>query len=601
LSPPGVEPQLTLRAVVTGMVLGSVLSLCNIYAGLKIGWLFNMSVTAVLLSFGFWGALHRSFGTPRWGMLENNISQTTTSAAASIASAGLVAPIPALTILTGRQLSWPALSVWAFLVSALGVVVAIGLRHQMLVVDRLPFPAGIATAETLRQIYARGREATRRVFVLLGGGAAAAALKVTQEWLRLAPVALPGRIATSPTDALGAGGFAAITMKNLTFALDPSLLMVGFGAIIGLRACVSLLAGAVLAWGVIGPRILTLGWATPDPSAPDGAWFGTMVAWLLWPGVALMVTSSLTSVAFSWRSFVAMVRPRRGAGIEASASRDGRPTGRARAILFGGIAGLVIAAVIGQNVLFDIGIGTGALAVALTCVLAIVAARVSGETGITPIGAMGQVTQFVFGVVAPGQAASNLMAANVTGGAASQCADLLHDLKTGEILGSSPRAQTRGQLFGVLIGAPVGAAAYLALVPDPKSQLLTDEWPAPAVATWKAVAELFTKGLSAMPPAAMTAMLVGGAAGVVLAVLERVLPKAAQRFVPSAASLGLAFVIPAYNSMSMFAGALAAAIAARFAPRWSERFVVVLAAGLVAGESLAGVAYASVRMLFGLG
>src|SRR5690606_40535869 len=48
------SPQLTVRAVLTGMVLGGTLSLCNIYAGLKIGWGFNMSITAMLLAFGFW-------------------------------------------------------------------------------------------------------------------------------------------------------------------------------------------------------------------------------------------------------------------------------------------------------------------------------------------------------------------------------------------------------------------------------------------------------------------------------------------------------------------------------------------------------------------
>ena len=76
------------------MVLGGVLSLCNIYSGLKIGWGFNMSITAMLLSFGLYRSLERFGGPPPYGMLENNINQTAASAGANISSAGLVAPYP---------------------------------------------------------------------------------------------------------------------------------------------------------------------------------------------------------------------------------------------------------------------------------------------------------------------------------------------------------------------------------------------------------------------------------------------------------------------------------------------------------------------------
>ncbi|MBA3967832.1 MAG: OPT/YSL family transporter [Nitrospirales bacterium] len=86
--------------------------------------------------------------------------------------------------------------------------------------------------------------------------------------------------------------------------------------------------------------------------------------------------------------------------------------------------GLCVSLVFGvliQITLFNISIGIAVLAVLLSFVLALVAGRVSGETGITPIGAMGKVTQLTFGFLIPGNATTNLMAANVTGGAAGQC------------------------------------------------------------------------------------------------------------------------------------------------------------------------------------
>src|SRR3546814_3902619 len=109
-----------------------------------------------------------------------------------------------------------------------------------------------------------------------------------------------------------------------------------------------------------------------------------------------------------------------------------------------------------------------------------------------------------------------------------------------------------------MTGALAGSAVYLLLSPDPQGMLITAEWPAPAVATWKAVAEVLAGGLESVPPGALPAMGIA-AAGVILAVLERLLPPAYARFVPSAPAIGLAFVIPAWNAVSLCLGALLAA------------------------------------------
>jgi uncharacterized oligopeptide transporter (OPT) family protein len=230
-----------------------------------------------------------------------------------------------------------------------------------------------------------------------------------------------------------------------------------------------------------------------------------------------------------------------------------------------------------------------------------VAGRVSGETNVTPVGAMGKVTQLIFGFLQPGSAAANLMSANVTGGAASQTADILHDLKSGVELGASPRQQVVAQTIGAVAGAFAGSAAYLVIVPDPRGMLGTDSWPAPAVLTWKAVAELFMRGIESTAPGTIEAMFIAGAAGIVLAVLEKLLPKKVARWIPSPASLGLGFVIPAYQGLSMFAGGILSAILGRYGKTWSERFAVVLAAGVIAGESLTGVGIAVQKILTGGG
>jgi uncharacterized oligopeptide transporter (OPT) family protein len=761
-----VSPQLTARALLTGMVLGAVLSVCNVYLGLKIGWGTNMSVTGILLAFALWkvvGGL--SFGRMRpFNVLENNINQSACSAAAAVSSAGLVAPIPALTMMTGEALPWVLLSAWVFAVCLVGITVATGLRQQMVVVEQLPFPGGLACAEMLREIYGHGREAIQRVLMMLAGGAVAGVVKVLEIWKLIAVLPLPFSIGGVPAATLG-------------FRFEPNLLMVGVGGLIGFRAGASLMLGAILAWGIIGPRVVEDGraelvsrqtlailpegvevppgerlvhrpakksvehrgimtpvdrdrWlaASEDPrwqetihrlylasnvstptlsarfiadrtgrtaddaeglssvvsagggSAGEGStleWWTTvavesseplvipstlaerlrhdpasgalsllaqgrisedgrlepaqrtmteeeidllmsanptaraglkkiasglaaasvlvpprpnfvdMLGWLLWPGVTLMVVSSLVSFGFSWRSILRAFTGGKGASDDPSAAGD-----LPKAWFLVGCAVALVIATVMQMTLFSIMWWAAILGVLLSFVLAVVGTRVSGETNITPIGAMGKVTQLIFGVIVPKSAAANLMTANVTGGAASQCADLMHDFKCGYLLGASPRKQFISQIAGAFAGSLVGSAFYLILVPNPAEQLMTDTWPAPAVAAWKAVAELFLVGLEALPAGTPMAMLIAGIVGVILPGLEKTLPKGAKRYLPSAASLGLAFVVGAEYAMSMFLGAVIALVLTWLFPNWSKRFVVTISAGIIVGDSLVGASHA---------
>lgn len=576
--------ELTVRAVLTGMVAGALLTPCNVYSGLKIGWTFNMSVAAGLLGFAVWTAVARAFGTRHWALHENNISQTAASAAASIISAGLAAPIPALALLTGQTLPLHILSVWLLVVSLLGVVVAAGLRNQLLVRERLHFPSGVVTAETMTDIHAGGREAGSRVRLLGLTAAMSAGVKSLVTAFGGGPVA-PG---LSWTLVAAGGQPIKFTAMNLGFALDPSLLMVGFGAIAGLRIGVSLLIGALLAWGFLAPMALERGWA--EAGDTSGVWFGPLVEWLLWPGSTLMVTAALTAFLIS---VARVIRRRRKAAEDAQPGshvvQDEPPRAFATSTLWLAFSGVTIIVVLAQTMIFQISAVNAVLAVLLSYVLAIVAARVSGETAITPIGALGKITQLTFGAISPGQVTTNLMTANVTGGAAGQCADLMHDLKTGQLIGATPSFQILAQVFGILTGSLVAAWTYLVLIPSPQTQLVTEEWPAPAVATWKAVAEVLSEGLAAMPPGAPAAMAIAGVVGIALAVLESRLSEAHARFVPSGSAMGLGFVIPAWNSLSLFTGALLAAALTRAYPEIAKKRLIVIAAGLIVGESLTGV------------
>jgi uncharacterized oligopeptide transporter (OPT) family protein len=203
---------------------------------------------------------------------------------------------------------------------------------------------------------------------------------------------------------------------------------------------------------------------------------------------------------------------------------------------------------------------------------------------------MGKITQLMFGWLVPANMVTNLMTAGMTAGAAGASADLLTDLKSGYLLGANPRKQFIAQFMGIFAGVLIVVPAFYVIVPN-ASVLGTDEWPAPSAQVWAAVARLLSNGVHSLHPTARMGLLIGGAVGILLPLLERAFPRLS-RFIPSATGLGLAFVIPFFNSLSMFLGALIALILERSRPRIAERFVIPVSSGLIAGESLMGIVVA---------
>jgi uncharacterized oligopeptide transporter (OPT) family protein len=183
------------------------------------------------------------------------------------------------------------------------------------------------------------------------------------------------------------------------------------------------------------------------------------------------------------------------------------------------------------------------------------------------------------------------MAANVTGGIGLHAADLLTTIKTGWLLGGSPRVQFWAQLVGVAAGAAVVVPAFNVLIPDHRL-LGTDEWPAPSCVVWEGVSKAFAGELGSLRPSAVTGIVFGGLLGAVLAVLERFASRRLKAFVPSASGLGIAMVVPGSNAIAMFLGALGAWLLNRYRPAFAQRTVVPVASGFIAGESLMGVAIA---------
>ncbi|MBC7542435.1 MAG: OPT/YSL family transporter, partial [Candidatus Sericytochromatia bacterium] len=575
-------PQLTVRSLIMGMLLGGFMSLSNLYVGLKTGWGLGVAITACILSYAIWNALHAVF--PKWtksemSILENNAMQSTASSAGYSTGGTMVSTIAAYMIVTGHHMNTLTLTLWTFCLAILGVCMAIPMKRQMINVEQLRFPSGVAAATTLRSLHSKGAEAlkqARSLFTAGGIGAVIAWFRdASASWM---PFNIPGNF---PIPFLKIGGQPAL---QYTIGFEGSLIMIAAGAIMGFKVAWSLLLGAVINYGFLAPYMHSIG-------AIQKLGYRGIVNWSMWTGAAIMVSSALISFAMQWRT---VARAIRGAAGGASADGVDRPWERLevpRSWFFIGCGLSGLACILILKFAFETSIPMGILSVLMTFFLALVACRATGETDTTPIGAMGKITQLTYGVLAPGHMVTNLMTAGVTAGAAGSAADLLTDLKSGYLLGANPRKQFLAQLAGVFAGTAIVVPAFFLLVPD-VSVLGSDRFPAPAAQVWAGVAKLLSNGFASLHPTAQMGLLIGTLVGIAIPLIEKVMPEKGKKFVPSAMGLGLSMVIPAWNSISMFIGASIALVYERVRPSQAETYVIPVSSGIIAGESLMGVAVA---------
>lgn len=614
-------PQLTLRAVLMGGTLGMLMAASNLYTTLSIGWGFGVAITSCVMSFVIWNAIRGLTGgaVSQMSMLENNCMQSTASAAGYSTGSTIATMFGALLLLSGDGKesadvkTWDISPVWVVALFTLctglmGVFLAIPLKRQMINHEQLRFPSGVAAAETLRSLYGQGREALEKAYSLIGGifvGAIVGVLNTPKDILpfldRLVPFRFP--------EMLPEQGFGKIAGKEVpAFGFETSVLLIAAGVITRMRVCLSMFVGATLLHFLIVPWLVQQdiatagsGWITGADGVAvfdraqavetviknvelNGA--GTtlrITTWSLWGGTALMVMSSLASVAMQWRTigraFSSVGKGSSEQGTESVGSDIEVPV---RWMIIG-LVPITIAMLIVQVVAFHIAWWAGLIAIAMSFVLSLVACRATGETDTTPIGAMGKVMQLLFALFHPGQIVPNLASAGIAANSASSSADLLTDLKSGYLLGANPRRQFLAQFFGVFFGTLAIVPIWFLMVPD-KAHL--EKFAAPATRTWEAVARVLTKGIDFLPVSARWAILLGGLVGILLPLLERVMPARLRRFMPSAMGLGLSWVVFYSNAVGFLTGAVIIWLWEMVSRRSADKYAVSLASGCIAGESI---------------
>ena len=604
------EAQLTLRAVLTGGLIGAAMSLSHLYTSLKLGWGFGVAITACVMSYVAWNSLARMTGGKMrpLSMLENNCMQSTASAAGYSTGATVASACAALLLVTGVHIPWYHLAPFVFFTAMLGVFIAIPMKRQMINHEELPFPSGIAAAETLRSLYTKGAEALAKaralVLALLAGGL----IGVLRGWQLLAETLteigresawfskLTQRIFIPDSLAIPLSPVAGKSLAGLSF--EPSGMLIAAGMLIGMRVALSMLVGSALVYFVLVPWL----WSMDVANAGAQGYVASLVVkkdvinptrWSLWAGTAVMVMSSLASLALQWRTVARAFTVKRGTAANDAMSRVEVPN----SWFVGGTILSAIGLIIVLKVAFNIGIVLGIISVLMSFIIALVSCRATGETDTTPNGPMGKVVQLVYAILpgAAGNTVINLMSAGTTSSAGMASADLLTDLKSGHLLGASPRKQFLAQFFGVFFGTAAIVPAWYLMVPD-KAGL--EKYPAIAANMWKAVADLLTQGIHMLPSTALGAIVVGSLIGILLPVAQKIAPKF--QYLPSAMGLGLGLALPFQNSLSFAIGAILAALWSRVNSKQATSFTVPVASGLIAGEALIGAIIAITCTILGL-
>ncbi|MEA3190729.1 MAG: hypothetical protein QOD77_1311 [Thermoplasmata archaeon] len=241
--------EVTVKAVLLGMVLSVVLGAANTYLGLKAGLTVAAAIPAAVVSLGVLKLFRKH------NVLENNMVQTIASAGTAVAS-GILFTIPALLLLktANGQPVWDHVhymetTIIGLVGGILGVLFTVPLRKALIVEERLAFPEGVATAEVLKAGTSGGGIAA----LLLGGGLGAA-YKFLQSGIKLFDDSI-----------LHVQQFGGRVVTGIGTVLSPALMGVGF--IIGLRIATLVFAGGVLGW-LVGLPLIT-GLLTPEQIAAD--------------------------------------------------------------------------------------------------------------------------------------------------------------------------------------------------------------------------------------------------------------------------------------------------------------------------------------------
>ena len=586
----GDMPQLTLRAAVTGFLLGGILSATNLYIGAKTGWTLGVGLTSVILAFASFKILASLRMAKDFSILENNAMQSIATSAGYM-TGPLISGLAAYMMVNNAVISPWRMMAFNAVLSILGVLVAFPMKRRFINEEQAPFPEGRACGVLLDTLYTSG--ASVGVFKAKALGAAALFAGVIkfmtgESYQTLIQARMLGRdtirfLSDAPLDFI----FSRFTLwgvdpKRLDLSPTINLEMFGAGGLMNIRYGTNMLAGMIAAYYFVAPQVVIAGDAMTSKGVAitaDSAFrrVDILNSWLLWPGVTMLVLASL--LAFVAKPQVILSAFKGVFAKKTSAAAD--PLAKIEFPLWISWVGVPIVGALAvwmAHEWFEVTWVLGALAIPLIIVLTLIAVNSTAVTSITPTGSLSKITQITFGGLDRAMAtkanvlpnpAVNLMTACMTTEVASNAANLLMDIKPGYMLGAKPRQQAVGHIIGIVSGAlastPLFYILFLAghkdnpfVTPDAEMQtktisefLVTKDFSFTAAVQWKGISDLISAGLSKLPPSAQWAMLACAVFGIAFEAI-RIYTKGKSPIAPVA--IGLGIVLTPDSVLWMFLG-----------------------------------------------
>ncbi len=584
--------EFTVKAVVAGIFLGMLFGMANTYLGLKAGLTISTSIPVAVLSVVFFRLLGLFGG--RHSILELNMSQTVGSASSSVAS-GVLFTIPAL-FMWGMSPAWRQITLLAMAGGLIGVLFMVPLRRFLIKREhgRLPYPEGMACAEVLVAAERGGRQAAG-VFWGIGIG-------------------MLGKLLTSGFKVLGSK-FVLPLVGKAEIAISVSPALTGVGYILGIRIASVMVGGAALSALVIIPLINWIGSGWTEPFYPETEMLiRDMTAHDIWnryvryigagavacAGFITLIKSIPTMVESFKIGFAQLRQAKENIGSVDRTDRD-----LSFKIVIGVILLILVVLTVVPGVLgFIDSIAVRAIAAVLIAIFAFffvtVSSRIVGLVGVTSNPTSGMTIATLLGTslifAAAGWTdtfgkATALMVGTAVCIAASIAGDTSQDLKTGFVLGATPKFQQIGELVGVITSAGIVAwtIGYLHQSEAASGGLGGSELPAPQSVLMKLVVDGV---LDANLPWML--ILIGAALAAVVALFK--LPVLA---------FAVGVYLPLYTMAAVFVGGFTRWLLTRKqeeeeAERRREQGVL-LGSGMVGGEGLTGVILAIYVVSFGGG
>ncbi len=588
-------PQLTVKAIVTGVILSIVLSGANAYIGLFAGLTVSASIPAAVMSMAVLSMFKRS------SILEHNIVQTAASAGESLA-AGVIFTLPALLMLN----YWSVFDYWwvsviALVGGLLGVLYTIPLRHSLIVSENLAFPEGQATAQVLRAGQERGGEVR---FLLLGAGLGALA-KFCETGLK-----------TWDGIAQWATRVGGDSIAYVGSNLSPAL--VGVGYIVGINIASLVLLGGLFSWNVALPvfgafyleNYPELAASVAEMSAADAAFaiWSTQIRYL---GVGAMIIGGLWALLSLRGSLVEAFR--RGFGksaVAASITETDRDTPMRVVVIGVGLMALFMW-LIYYNVVESVGISLAmTLLMATTGFLfSAVAAYMAGLVGSSnnPVSGVTIATILFSSLLMlwlVGRGDATAPAAVIMIGAVVCCAaaiggDNMQDLKAGRMVGSTPYKQQIMQVVGVVSATFVLAPILNVLLSAYGIGPATDEHPDSLLAPQATLMASVAQGVLGQGEDLPWNMIYTGiAVGVLIIVCDEVLKARKASFRMPVLAVAVGIYLPVELAVPIFIGGLVSYLAKRARGGDAARPGSLYAAGLITGEALMGILIAVLIVAF---